>query len=57
MTVRQKRWPLQSDGRCGEVDLSGVSPLFIAEPQDYFFCFIPQASEPSMNFNISKLVY
>ena len=31
--------------------------LFITEPQDDFFCFIPQASQPSMNFNISKLVY
>ena len=49
--------PLQSDGRCVEVDVSGVSTLFIAEPQDYFFFFIPQASEPSMNFNTSKLVY
>ena len=49
--------PLQSDGRCGEVDVSGGSTLFTAEPQDYFFCFIPQASEPSMNFNTSKLVY
>ena len=23
----------------------------------FFFCFIPQASETSMNFNISKMVY
>ena len=23
----------------------------------FFNCFIPQASEPSMNFNISKMVY
>ena len=33
--------------------------LFIAEPQDDFICFVlfPQASQPSMNFNISELVY
>ena len=23
----------------------------------HFFCFIPQASEPTMNLNLSKLVY
>ena len=31
--------------------------LFIAEPQDDSFVLFPQASEPSMNFHILKLVY
>ena len=31
--------------------------LFIAEPQDDAFVLFPQASEPSMNFHILKLVY
>ena len=29
----------------------------ISKPRCDFFCFIPQASVPSTNFNISKLVY
>ena len=32
--------------------------LFIIEPQDeFFFVLFPQASQPSMKFNISGLVY
>ena len=31
--------------------------LFIAEPQDDSFVLFPQASEPSMNFHMLKLVY
>ena len=30
--------------------------LFIAEPQDDSFALFPQASEPSMNFHMLKLV-
>ena len=31
--------------------------LFIFEPKDDFFVLFLQASQPSMNFNISELVY
>ena len=40
-----------------EGDKTKENVLFITEPQGDFFCFIPQASQPSSNFNISELVY
>ena len=34
--------------RLGGMNISNA--LFITEAQDDFFCFIPQTSEPSMNY-------
>ena len=54
LTLGYKTW-WEGGGGVGGQNKRNV--LFIAEPQDDSFVLFPQASEPSMNFHILKLVY
>ena len=43
--------------RLGGIKQNQIYYIFIAKPQDDFFCFIPWALVPSRKFNLSELVY